>query len=110
RDQRERGASATPPPPPPPGADKLFGLRRVRVSPRRSIFVRVIVGMLMVMVLMIKMGSMIVVRRGVVVARRNGGADGDGTVQRLQKGKKCAPLHPQQSHADEHDAHTAPHL
>jgi cobalamin synthase len=62
----------------------------VRVSPRRSIFVRVIVGMLMVMVLMIMMVSMIVMtvivmRRVMVVARRHGGANGDGTVQRLQK-------------------------
>ncbi len=77
----------------------------------------IMMGVLMVVVLMLVIATMIVVtkivvamivvRRVRVVARRHGGADGGGTVQRLQKRKKCAPLHPQQSHADENDERIA---
>src|SRR5262245_49545555 len=63
--------------------------------------------MLMSMMVGMSVVAMIVMRRVLVVARRDGGAHGGGTVQRLQKRYKCPPLDPQQSHADENNERIA---
>src|SRR5262249_57284413 len=99
---------------------KLLRLGCMLVPPCRRIFVvRVImvVGVAlammvvaMVMVMTVTM-TMVVVRvamvRVIVRAWRHRGADGGGTVERMQERQERAPLHPQQSHAEDDDERVA---
>src|SRR5262249_57854833 len=100
-------------------AGKLLRLGRMRVPPcRRVLVVRmmmmgvalammVIMVMIVVVVVLVVVMGVAVVRvamvRVIVRAWRHRGADGGGTVERMQERQERAPLHPQQSHADGDD-------
>src|SRR5262249_57349418 len=104
------------PPLPSARAGKLLRLGCMRVPPCGRVFVvRVMVvvsvalAMMMMMVMVVIVIVMrvtmvrMIVMRVIVIARRHRGADGGGTVERMQQRQERTPLHPQQSHADDDD-------
>src|SRR5262249_40362701 len=70
----------------------------------RATMVRVtMVRVIMMRVIMMR----VIVMRVIVIARRHRGADGGGTVERMQQRQERTPLHPQQSRADDDDERIA---